>query len=462
MTPRRLPARLLRRRLRRRSRGVALLLVLVVLLLVATLATEIALTARTHYQLSTHSMNDFLLRSVVEGRRQILLQSLRYDWSADQGALDKEDDPWSWWYLKEHSILSSWGETDTSSASSTPLEEGEGTAPSATRQVYRNRDVKLLGWCEDERGKLNLRGLLWEEDSPTFIQHKAALIRLIDRYREKWPELDLSDSDASTMVDELVEWLKDKEDSDENPLPPTHARQGRLLALEELLRVPGGKWRSELLYDVRDPEQSEESDFSRRISAPDPDANDADGPADDAGFGWTNGSGTVPGLFRYLTVWSEGTAGTAPKINVNTASLVVLESLFEPGDEDLAKAILDQRRQGAGSDEQTSSTTGGSTDAGATWFKAKADLAKVEGMGDDLARYPRLDTLADVKSSVYSLRIVATIVAGQQEGDEETGTESKDITAQYQYREIIQRTQQGYQSLHAERRNDPILGSGEE
>ena len=83
-------------------------------------------------------------------------------------------------------------------------------------------------------------------------------------------------------------------------------------------------------------------------------------------------------------------------------------------------------------------------------------------MGDDLARYPRLDTLADVKSSVYSLRIVATIVAGQQEGDEETGTEAKDITAQYQYREIIQRTQQGYQSLHAERRNDPILGSGEE
>lgn len=446
----------------RRARGVALLLVLVVLILVATLATEIALTARTHYKLSQHAMNEFLLRSVIEGRRQILLKALAFDATLGD-TVDTEKDPWSWWGLKQHgNRLSFWGDAggeDEASAS-------DGSDDGGTRRVYRNKDVKFIAWCECERGKVNLRGLLWEEDSPTFINTRAALARLIDVYRDKWPSLDVSDSDAQQMVDDLVEWVRDKEDSEENPQPPTKARQGRLQALEEVFRVPGGRWRPELCYDVRDPRQTEEGDFSRQFSAPEATEEESSADEGDTGYSWDNGS-AVPGLFRYVTVWGEGTAGTQPKINLNTAPLSVLRALFEPDQEEHAQEILNHRRAGADPTEGTASASGSGSGSGSSdgssgdWFKQKQDLTKVEGLGDDLGRYPRLDFFAETKSSAFSIRIVATMTTGRSEGDEEDDTEPKDIVADYQYREVVQRTQAGFVSMFAERRHDPLMGGGE-
>lgn len=430
----------------RGRRGVALLLVLVVLLLVATLATEIALTARTHYRLADHSMNDFLLRSVVEGRRQILLAALRYDYSLDNGALDKEDDVWAWHDSRK---LSEWGDTSGSTFDDPSAEEmGSG----ALRHVYRNRDVPLQAWCEDERGKLNLLGLLFEKDTPTYVRTREVLIRLIDLYRDPWSELDVADSDAESMVEDLEKWLAEP-DSDDNPLPRTRVRQGRLLSLEDLFRVPGGKWTPEICYDVRDPRQTAEGDFSQRMSDLAPELTD-DEETLQLDTSWERPNG-VPGLFRYLTVWGEGTTGAQPKINVNTAPLPVLRALFSYENEELAEKIVEHRREGAGSDSTEAPSE--SSDAGG-WFRQKSDLTKVEGMGDDLGRHPALDVFATTNSTVFSLRIIATVNAGRIEADEEDGGEAQDIVASYQYREVVQRAQQGFVSLHAERRNDPILG----
>jgi type II secretory pathway component PulK len=436
------------RRRDRSRRGIALLLVMVVLLLVATLATEIALTARTHFRLADHSMNDFLLRSVVDGRRQILLAALRYDETLKDN-IDTEADAWSW----KNANLSSWGEAGGEASSA----ESAGTEGPAGR-TFRNRDLKFLAWCEDERSKLNLRGLLKPDDLPVFQHTRATLVRIIDLYREQWPELDVSDSDANAMVDDLVEWLRDKEDSDENPLPAAKPNRGRLLSLEDLMRVPGGRWRPEILYDVRDPEQTEEGDFTRRRSEPAQETT-TDSSASDPEWTWANG---VPGLYRYLTVWAESVADPTFRINVNTAHRVVLKALLEPGQEELADAIVSYRRQGEspGALDSTAgdSSSSSSSDQTQGWFKSKTDLSKVEGLGDDLGRYPRLNFFADVASTVYSLRIIAAVEAGPREGDEETGEAAPDLGPRYQYREVVQRGAQGFLSLHAERRQDPIFG----
>src|SRR5690348_16934236 len=78
-----------------RAQGVALLIVLVVLVLIATLATEIAVTAKTTYRLADHAMEDLLLRASVDGRIEILKAALRYDATNGSG-YDGEADDWSW------------------------------------------------------------------------------------------------------------------------------------------------------------------------------------------------------------------------------------------------------------------------------------------------------------------------------------------------------------------------------
>jgi type II secretory pathway component PulK len=431
----------------------ALLLVLVVLVLVATLSTEIAVSARTHWKLADHSMNEFLLRSVVDGRRHILLAALRFDQTNGDG-VDTEADEWAW---KNHEKLSSWGEAsgETTDPGRDPEEE--------TTVKYRNRDVKLTAWCEDERSKLNLRGLLEPEDSPMFKNTRDTLVRLIDVYRDRWNELDLSDSDASEMVDQLVEWYRERENTDENPVHDE--ARGRLLSVDDLLRVPGGKWTIERLYDVRDPEQTERGEFRRTVGVVDEDLTDDEDEDEDLleDRNWERQNG-VPGLLRYVTVWNEPReARGSLRVNINTASSTLI--LLEGADEDLAKAILERRRQGGGDDGSGTGGTGSTAanTATASYFKSKADLSKVEGFGDGWeAKHPRLNALAEVKSSVYSLRIVATVVnATVEDRDDEEGG-SRDVLAAYQYREVVQRTQQGFVSLFAERRQDPLLSEVEE
>jgi len=92
--------------MRRSARGIALLIVLVVLVLIATLATEIAITAKTHHTLSEHSMDELLLRSSVDGRIEILKSAITFETSRSLG-YDCEAGTWSW---HKHDKLSGWGD----------------------------------------------------------------------------------------------------------------------------------------------------------------------------------------------------------------------------------------------------------------------------------------------------------------------------------------------------------------
>lgn len=443
----------------RRAHGIALLIVLVVLVLIATLATEIAVTARTTHRLAENAMDDLLLRAAVDGRIEILKAALRYDGTNGSG-YDGEADEWSW---HKREKLSSWGERGTSVYGTVTQDDTH------TAVQYRSTDIELTAWCEDERSKVNLRGLMKPEDSPVFQNTRDVLVRLIDLYREGHNSLDLSDADGKEMVDDLVKWLQAEADTDENPMPAVKPNRGRLQSVDDLLRVPGGRWTAERLYDVKDPDVSDEEDSSSSSQPTSSSSSSSSGTSDSADAGsWERQNG-VPGLFRYLTVFAEEVADPPMRINLNTAPLVVLKALLDPNDEDLAEKIIEHRREGADDTSDTSgtstSTTSGTGDNAQGFFKTKADVTKVEGMDSDLAKYPRLNFFADVASPVFSLRVIARARtsngsgSGSSDDSDPASTDDpqkhKDVEAVYDYRMVVQRTNAGFLTLFTERRNDP-------
>jgi type II secretory pathway component PulK len=431
----------------RRARGVALLIVLVVLVIIATLATEVAVTARTTHRLADNSMDDLLLRSAVDGRIEILKAALRFDGTNGSG-YDGEADEWSW---HKREKLSGWGERGVSVYGTVT---GDDTAQAAQ---YKTTDIEVTAWVEDERSKVNLRGLMKPEDSPVFQNTRDLLIRVIDLYREGHSSLDLSDADGKEMVDDLVRWLQAEADTEENPMPAVKPNRGRLQSADDLLRVPGGRWTPERLYDVKDPELDEEEEEEiRQERESSGEVTSTDGT--DAGS-WERQNG-VGGLFRYLTVYAEDVADPPMRINVNTASIVVMKALFDPNDEDLAQKLIEHRREGADDTSELSGTSG-SDSSNQGFFKTKQDLTKVEGMDQDLSKYPRLNFFADVASPVYSIRVIARAVSANSTGDAETETTDdgepapKELQSVYDFRMVVQRTNAGFVTLYSERRNDP-------
>ncbi len=422
---------ILRRHSTRGRRGVALLMTLIALVLLAALALEVAQTAVTQDRVGKNTMYDFLLKSTVDGRVHILRSALRFDQTSGEN-LDTEADDWAW---HSHDTLSNWGERSTD-----PPSGEEGTV------TYRNTDVKLQAWCEDERSKLNLLGLSRPEDTPERRFTRETLIRLIDEFREDYGDLDLTDSDGREMVEELEEWLRDQSDSEENPMPDVPTGRGRLQSVDDLLRVPGGRWKRSVLYDVQDPDYDPEEGDDLQAEGGDQE--------------WSRQNG-IPGLINYLTVHAESTQNAPLRININTVGKPLLRALFDSTDADLADDIIEHRREGADAEEDETSNP--PDDENATGFFAnKGQLTRVEGMGESLDAYERLNFFADVVSSVFSIRVQASMVTGTVNSlgeleEDEDSEGPRDVLASYQYREVVQRTDNGFLTLFVERRHDPLV-----
>ena len=251
----------------------------------------------------------------------------------------------------------SWGERD-------PTYGG----PETEAATYRNTDVTIVAWCEDERSKLNLLGLSRAAGTDDFKHTRETLIRLIDEYREDWSDLDLSESDAEEMVDDLIEFLSENGDDDEDPVPNVPTGRGKLQSLDDLLRVPGGKWTHEILYDVKDPDSEDED--GRRVEVDDGDGSDGN---------WQRSNG-IAGLSRYLSVAAESKQNPPLQINYNTAPKVLLRALFADGEADFADEMIECRRVGAGDDEDENADAGAGSPEDGGWFTGRESLACVDGL----------------------------------------------------------------------------------
>ena len=428
------------------ERGIALLLVLIALLLLAVLSIEVAQTSATQARIGGNSMNEFLLRTAVDGRVNILKSALAYDLSLGAN-VDSEDEVWSWHENSE--TLSSWGERDSFASERDDPDELAAETVDAS-----NLDAEVTAWCEDERSKINLIGLSRPEGTPERRHTRDALIRLIDGFREEWSELDLNESEAEDMVDRLLDWLGEQGEEEENPTPDVIAGRGRLLAVDDLLRVGGDGWNEQVLFDVRDPnlDPDEEVDEDDSVGGA---GNDSD---------WRRPNG-VPGLVNFVTVYAEPVANPPLRVNVNTAPVEVLRALLEPVHEDLAETIVEHRREGADSDDDGGAAgnagTGGEGEEQSGWFENKGQLTRVDGMGESLDAYPRLNFFADVQSNVFSLRVIARMpganpAAASEDFDEDDAPAVPD-SAVFQYREVVQRLDNGFRTLWVERRFDPRL-----
>lgn len=190
-------------------------------------------------------------------------------------------------------------------------------------RTRRDGDVGLTTRIFDEQGKFNVMRLVTGTDALK-LRARETLVRLLDLFRDgisedKMKGGDIDVSDAEEITDRIIKHLKRDGATGQVPKPKTLPADVPLL-LDELLFVDAkdNHLLGVLMNDV---------EIKGKVA---------------------------PGLHRYLTSYGTG------KINLNTAPLVVLKSLFPMiSDRDFAQAIIDRRRsQGEGTGTGTGTGAG--------------------------------------------------------------------------------------------------------
>ncbi|MBW2040057.1 MAG: type II secretion system minor pseudopilin GspK [Deltaproteobacteria bacterium] len=193
--------------------------------------------------------------------------------------------------------------------------------------ISEDDEGRFKGALEDEASKIAINNIVTDEGSYNQLER---LFRLL----EMDPDL----------LDPILDWLDP--DNEQSPLgaedpyyqglsPPYPCKDGPLATLEELLLVKG--MTEEILYRAEGGK----------------------------------------GLIHYLTIYSEG------KVNINTASSIVLQSLSDEIDEGLAQAIIAYRQEEP--------------------FKEISEVKNVSGMTEEV--YSEVSPYITTKSSTFSLRI---------------------------------------------------------
>jgi len=240
----------------------------------------------------------------------------------------------------------------------------------------------------DEQGKLNIL-MLAEASADRRAIWKLRLVEIIKRFR-KDTKFDNVAGQAEEIAEEINRWVTGVASRGGVPKPKTIDGRG-MLVLDELKFVSPIFEKERLLVDIREGEE------------------------------------TGPGLHRFLTIYGNG------KINLNTASRVVLEAFF-PNDEEIAERII-ERRDGAGAEEEeddpflTEDEEGG---MGGNPFTDPNQIGEVEGVTQPLLLANKIIPADDfvVRSNFFSFRISAQRDASRREelivlervpGDDPTG-----------------------------------------
>jgi len=363
------------------ERGIALVVVLLVLVLCSILALEIKSTAMLHLRLATNKRNDFLMREAMRGQLEILKQVLLYDLKENQ--VETLEDSWlDERYTQPH---------DASDLS----EERDENAP------VSSSSVQLDARIEDEARKFNLNNLILEDE--TLRKHwEEVFVRLLRLYREDHSQYAISRGVADDLLKNVQDWMK-RQGDDLGLAPPATADENKVMVTpDELLLVKG--FDRDMFYDLR--------------------ADDDDGEE-------------IPGLYRYLTLWSEG------QVNLNTADGILVKALFKDDDERVAEDFLSWREEEA---EEQDENLALSDDPAKNHLKSLADLEKIDGIDSTVIQRNRLNATTTFQSSRFSIHL---------EGEDENGLRRQE-------RWILERNRVGFRTLLFEMRNDPVVKSGKE
>ncbi len=365
-----------------RERGVALLIVLIVFMLTAVLALEIKATAALHMRLAQNKRDDFLMRQAIRGQLEVVKQVLLYDKSEND--VEGLDDRWN--------------EDKFTQFQKGPTEEDERD----TEEPVTSEEVELSGRIEDESRKFNLHNLVSDDDEVR-AQWEEVFLRLVTLYREDQGALSVSRSDAEDLLTNLRAWLTRKDSDREFPVPNTGDEKRILVTPDELLMIEG--FTREMFYDQPGEEEGDEP---------------------------------VPGLYRYLTLWSDG------PINVNTAEAPVLYALFESQDRDLADRIMEWRQSEAEEQDENAPVD---AEPKNNSLKGVQDLLNIEGFDvEALQRNKLTPAVVTGRGEVFSIHITARATEG--------------LTRQERW--IIRRNPLGFTTLLAEQRTDPTFDGSEE
>jgi len=363
------------------ERGIALVVVLLVLILCSILALEIKSTAVLHLRLATNKRNDFLMREAMRGQLEIVKQVLLYDLKENQ----------------TESLEDRWLDDRYTQLQDAPDPDAERDED----EPVSSMDIQLEARVEDEARKFNLNNLILEDED--LRKHwEEVFVRLVMLYREDSTQHALSRGEAEDLLKNVQEWMK-RQGDDLGLKPPVTAEENKVMVTpDELLLVKG--FNRDMFYDL----QPEDEDGEE-----------------------------IPGLYRYLTLWSQG------PVNLNTADAVVIKALFRDDDRRIAEDFLAWREEEA--DEQDENL-GLDDEPKKNVLKALADLQNVEGIDQSVVARNRLAATATVSGNRFSVHL---------EGEDSNGLRRQE-------RWILERNPVGFKTLLFEMRNDPKFDTEEE
>ncbi|MHC5036718.1 MAG: type II secretion system minor pseudopilin [Planctomycetota bacterium] len=390
----------------KKNRGIALILSFLVLIVLTVVVMQLVYTSRVERSLARNFRDG--LENLYAARSGFVLAKgvLLSDWDA----FDSPEADW----MRER----------------TGIEAGE---------------ITISFVILDEEGKFNLR-LITDPDEKKKAWARGVLQRLITLARER--TRNSKEPSPQKIFETLVRWAERGETGrDFQPGGGGSGEEGRdrrFLSLKELLFIED--FTDELLYGEKI-SAKEEAEAIKKSATDKLDAltegnleDLVDTLDDEEEEGEEEEEDPIP-LAEILTVWGNG------KINLNTAPLIVLQSLHPQMTAELASALDERRKEPREPDLEEGNTQGGgfpsATPAGEEealekpGFRAVNEIKDIEGIVD-AAKTPPLDihedikTFLKVKSKVFRVRVIVkneqltqryeAILTGAPKGGEEEPT----------------------------------------
>lgn len=344
--------------------GAALVLAVIAILLLLLITFEVIHTSRVE-EFITHNIEvDSRLEAACQGGLEVALANLRED--RQKTEIDSEYDSWAQMII--HSELR---ESDIAKDEFLFLEQED-----EFDQWSEEEDGVLLTIeIQDENAKFNVY-LLGTDDAQKEKKRVEMLANVIDRYREELPD-DLSFGDSEVLAAGINAFLRRTLEMPDRDAPKAPTKSSRTLTSVFELAYSAGM-SPEILYD--------RLDENREV--------------------------VIPGLFRYLTIWSD------MQININTASVATLSGLFENKNSFLAERIVEHRLEHDDDTDESrdDATTTGSFDPNVeaddpTGGAAYSQISDLTDNVDELTQgiYNEIQPFVTVQSNVFTIFVTAQL-----------------------------------------------------